>query len=194
MSTNEKGRDPLQRGQEARESAESYEAFCRRYLPRVTRYLISQASDTGMAEDAAQEAMIAANIKWGEVRTYERPDSWLFMVATRKLRRMEARARERSSLREDLASVEDDLRIAATTDKWVEDHIDLVAAVRSLPRRQCEVIGLHYFGGYTLAETAQILGIEQGTAKKHLHRGLTFLRQHHYDPARAAGSGRKIPV
>jgi RNA polymerase sigma-70 factor (ECF subfamily) len=185
MPTNGNPRDPDERGRKARESLSSYETFYRRYLPRLTRYLISRASDTGMAEDVAQETMIAAHDKWDDLLTYERPDSWLFKVATRKLQHLEAQARARCLLPEDLASAEDDLRIAAATDKWVDDHIDLVAAVRSLPRRQCEVIGLHFLAGYTIVETAQILGIQEGTAKKHLNRGLIYLRQHHYDPARS---------
>src|SRR5262249_45634758 len=113
-------------------------------------------------------------------------------VATWKLRHVEARARDKCWLPEDLASAEGDVQLAAATDQWIDEHIDLVTALRSLPRRQCEVIGLHYFGGYTLAETAQILGIQEGTAKKHLNRGLEYLRQRHSDPAISPGSGRRI--
>jgi RNA polymerase sigma factor (sigma-70 family) len=193
MSNNRKPHDPVERGRKARESTVSYDIFYRDYQPRLTRFLITQASDIGMAEDAAQETMIAAYHKWEAVKGYERPDSWLFMVATRKLRRMEARARDRCSLPEDLASADDDLRIAAADDRWIDDHIDLVVALRSLPRRQCEVIGLHYLLGYTLAETARMLGIEAGTAKKHLHRGLTFLRQYHQDPDKDSKIRRKDP-
>jgi RNA polymerase sigma factor (sigma-70 family) len=194
MPANGKARDPAKRGQEARESAQSYETFYKRYQPRLTRYLVSQASDIGVVEDVVQETMIAAYDKLEEVQTYERPDSWLFKVATRKLRRMEARARERCLLPEDLAGAEDDLRLAAADDKWIDDHIDLVAAIRSLPRRQCEVISLHYLVGYTLTETAQILGIAESTVKTHAYRGLSFLQQHHHDPARTAGSESRVPV
>jgi len=59
----------------------------------------------------------------------------------------------------------------------VKDRIELIAALQSLPSRQSEVIGLHYFGGYTIAETAEILAIKEETARKHLNRGLEELRQ-----------------
>jgi len=65
---------------------------------------------------------------------------------------------------------------------WVEGHIDLIARVRSLPRRQCEVISLHYFAGYTLKETALILDIKEGTARKYVHQGLNGLRHYHKMP------------
>lgn len=95
-----------------------------------------------------------------------------------KLRRLESRARDYCCLREDLAGAEDDLRIAVATDVWVEENADLIAAVRALPRRQGEVIILHYLTECTIGETARILGVHEGTVKKHLNRGLENLRQH----------------
>jgi RNA polymerase sigma factor (sigma-70 family) len=169
--------EPADRGHQARMCLESFDKFYKLYQPRLVRFLKSQASDTGWAEEVADDAMMAAWDKWDDLLTCERPDSWLFMVATRKLRQLEARARERCCLDEDLASSEGDLRLAAATDEWVEDHIDLIAGLRSLPRRQCEVIGLYYLVGYTLPETAQILGIQESAAEKHLNRGLESLRQ-----------------
>ncbi|HSZ44467.1 MAG TPA: hypothetical protein VK823_03970 [Streptosporangiaceae bacterium] len=39
--------------------------------------------------------MMIALDKWDDLLTYERPDSRVFKVATRKLRRLEAQARAR---------------------------------------------------------------------------------------------------
>jgi hypothetical protein len=39
--------------------------------------------------------MMIALDKWDDLLTFERPDSWVFKVATRKLRRLEAQARAR---------------------------------------------------------------------------------------------------
>jgi RNA polymerase sigma factor (sigma-70 family) len=173
----------LMDGHQARVCLESFEKFYKFYQPRLVRYLTSQASDTNWAEEVADDTMMAAWNKWDHLLTYERPDSWLFMVATRKLRQLEARARERCCLKEDLASSDIDLRLAAVTDEWIEDHMDLIAGLRALPRRQCEVIGLHYLVGYTLPETAQILGMRNCVASEHLTRGLKALRQHQNIPA-----------
>jgi RNA polymerase sigma factor (sigma-70 family) len=180
---NSQDREPVDRGHEARTCLDNFDKFYKFYHPRLVRYLKSQASDTGWAEEVADDAMMAVWDKWDDLLTCERPDAWLFMAATRKLRQLEARARERCCLDEDLASSEGDLRLAAVTDEWVEDHVDLIAGLRSLPRRQCEVIGLHYLVGYTLPETAQILGIPESVAEKHLSRGLESLRQRQGAPA-----------
>lgn len=161
-----------------------FSLFYRHYFPRLVRFLITQASEATWAEDVAQEAMLVACDKWDDLLTYERPDSWLFKVALRKLRRLEARAQDQYLLREDLGDAESDMRLATAADGWVEDHLDLITRLRSLPRRQCEVLGLHYLGQYTLVETAQILGIEEGTAKSHLNRGLHNLRTQLFAAAR----------
>jgi len=171
----------------------SFEKFFEFYWPRLVRYLKSQANNVSWAEDVADEAMIAVWDKWESLLTFDRPDSYLFTVAIHRLRRLEARAREDCCLDEDLASTQRNLRIAAIDDKWVADHLDLVAALQSLPRRQSEVLCLHYLCGYTLAETAQILRIGEGTVKKHLHRGLESIRQHHASDA-AQALTRGIPV
>jgi RNA polymerase sigma-70 factor, ECF subfamily len=161
-------------GQQARLSLVSFDLFGRRYLPALTRYLISQAGDSDWASQIAQESMQAARDNWDDLLTFNRPDVWLFTVATRKLRRLEARARERGWPPEDLG-VSADLAMTALTDSWVGDHLELLAALRALPRRQAEVIGLHYLAGYQVAEAAGILGIGEGTARTHLRRGLVSL-------------------
>ena len=155
----------------------SFDTFFEYYWPRLVRYLKAQTSDSGSVEDAAADAMTAVLDNWDHLVTYERPDSWLFKVAARTLRQIEARTRERYFLDEHLASPDSDLRIAAAADPWVEDHMELIAAIRSLPRRQAEVIGLHYLSGYTLTETARILDVPVGTAKVHRSRGLHNLRR-----------------
>jgi RNA polymerase sigma-70 factor (ECF subfamily) len=44
-------------------------------------------------------------------------------------------------------------------------------AVRSLPRRQSQVIALHYLEDLSVADIADVLEMAPGTVKKHLHDG-----------------------
>jgi len=163
-------------GHQARLSLASFELFYRRYLPVLLRYLVSQARDSSWALDIAQDTMLAASDNWDDLLTYDRPDAWIFRVATRQLRRLEAQARERCWLPEDLGD-RDDVQLAATTDPWVSEHQELLAAVRALPRRQAEVIGLHLLAGYPADETALILACGEGTVRTQLRRGLAELRR-----------------
>lgn len=56
-----------------------------------------------------------------------------------------------------------------------EDRDEVLAAVRSLPRRQAEVLALRYFGDLSEAEIAETLDISLGSVKTHTSRGLASL-------------------
>jgi RNA polymerase sigma-70 factor (ECF subfamily) len=165
------------RGKQLPRRTDSFDAFCRHYLPVLERYLVCQARDSRWTSDIARDSMIAARGRWSALVTTGRGDCWLFEAATRELRRLEARARSRCQARDDRADVggSADLRIEAGADSWVCDHLGVIRAVRSLPRRQAEVVGLHYLVGYSIADVARILGICAGTAGTQLDRGMASL-------------------
>ena len=56
------------------------------------------------------------------------------------------------------------------------DRVDLVRALRALPRRQREVVALRYLADRPEAEVADLLGCSAGAVKQHAHRGLAALR------------------
>ena len=56
------------------------------------------------------------------------------------------------------------------------ERLDLEAAVRALPDGYREVVVLHDVNGYTHAEIAALLQIEEGTSKSQLARGRERLR------------------
>jgi RNA polymerase sigma factor (sigma-70 family) len=58
----------------------------------------------------------------------------------------------------------------------VEDRLELVAALRTLPPRQRAVLVLRYFDDLTEAETARLLGCSVGTVKSTTSRALARLR------------------
>jgi RNA polymerase sigma-70 factor (ECF subfamily) len=175
---NEKDRDEnAGREQEARMSTTSFWEFFQKYDKRLLRYLIARTADSILAEEVAHSTMMYAHDKWDYLLTIEKPDSWLFTVATNKLNRLEARYRRANFLREDLSSFENDLRNVTKEDPWVETRIDLILALRLLPRHQVEVITLHYFADQRLTDIARAMNVSLGTVNQHLSRGLARLRR-----------------
>ena len=53
----------------------------------------------------------------------------------------------------------------------------LIAELRKLPRKQATAITLRYTEGLSVAEAAQLMGVEQGTVKSLCSRGLEQLKQ-----------------
>ncbi|MBR3239238.1 MAG: RNA polymerase sigma factor, partial [Oscillospiraceae bacterium] len=53
----------------------------------------------------------------------------------------------------------------------------LLEALMALPRKQRVALELHYIEGYSVAETARILRLPEGTVKWRLKRGRELLKQ-----------------
>jgi RNA polymerase sigma-70 factor (sigma-E family) len=154
-------------------SAEKFEAFYQREFSGVVGLAYALSGSRWAAEELAQEAFLAAHRKWNDVGGYDQPGAWVRRVvsnlATSLVRRRlaEARALVKLAARrpEGLPPLE-----ANDEEFW--------RAVRSLPKRQAQVIALHYLQDLSVAEIAETLDIAEGTVKAHLHRGrLELARQ-----------------
>jgi RNA polymerase sigma-70 factor (ECF subfamily) len=186
-------REAERREHDARISTTSFWAFFEKYDIRLRRYMIARTADSVLAEQIASETMMYAYDKWDHLLTMTRPDSWLFTVATNKLNRREAAYRKANFLREDLKSFEDDLKAVAAKDVWIETRMDIIVALRLLPRRQVEVITLHFFADQKLCDIATWMNVSEGTVKQYLSRGLARLRKDPHLQA-AIGMARRIPA
>jgi RNA polymerase sigma-70 factor, ECF subfamily len=118
------------------------------------------------AEDIAQDAFLRTHRYWREVSGYERPDGWVRVVAMNlarsRLRRMGAEARALGRV----------VGLTRTAFPELEPHNEVFwQAVRDLPRRQREVVALHYVEDRSVADVAQILGVAESTVKNSLAQG-----------------------
>jgi RNA polymerase sigma factor (sigma-70 family) len=140
--------------------------------------------DRAEAEDLAQEALARAYTSWRKVAGHD--EAWVTRVTTnlaigrwRKYRRVvsgdaagAAATGGAAGDRADRAGPHGRLPHADLL-----DHLELMAALRSLTRRQREVVVLRYLADLPEAEVAAALGCATGTVKQHAHRGLAALRQ-----------------
>lgn len=119
-----------------------------------------------LSEDLAQEAFLAAYRDWPRVSAYDQPGAWVRRVVANKsvsaIRRriVEAKGLVRLGLgeRHHLSELQ-------------SDDAEFWEAVRSLPRRQSQVVALHYLEDLPVSEVASILDMAPGTVKKHLFDG-----------------------
>jgi len=147
----------------------NFEQFYREnYRSVVTLVYILTGSKHG-AEDIAQDAFLQTHRRWSEVGRYDRPDGWVRVVAMNLAR---SRARRFGAEARALARV---AGLARTAFPDLEPHNERFwQAVRGLPRRQREVVALHYLEDRSVADVAVILGIAESTVKNSLAQG----RQH----------------
>ena len=139
-------------------------------LPRLMALAYSVLRDRELASDAVQDTAEQALRSWQALREPSRRAAWLSTICVRQaLRRARAERRQRLiRLRQPLE---------ARGSLHVTD-IDLERALRRLSVRQRAVVGLHYVYGYSLDDVAAAMGCRPGTARSHLNRALTALREH----------------
>lgn len=140
----------------------------RREFPRLVRTL-SVVDGAEAAADAVQEAFIHADRRWRTVRLLDDPAGWVRRVAVNRLLNGKRNRLRRSEI---LAAV----RPVDETELDPLD-LDLLAAVRALPRQQRMVVCLHHLGGASVAEVAADMDIATGTVKSHLHDARFALRR-----------------
>ena len=139
--------------------------------------------DTQRAEDATQEALVAA---WRDIAALRDPDrfeAWLRRLLVRACYR-EARKERALRLVEVHVPLYDQSVPDATRD--LADRDELERGFRSLTPDQRALIVLHYYLGLPVSETADALGIPVGTVKSRLNRTTQALRARLEADARAA--------
>jgi len=147
-------------------SLETFEDFYEREFRAVVGLAFALSGSRSGAEDLAQEAFLVAHTHWERVGTYERPEVWVRrVVANLSVSAFRRRVAEAKTLAR-MA-----LRYTPALPELSADDADFWRAVRSLPRRQAQVITLHYLEDRPIGEIAEILGTAEGTVKKHLYDG-----------------------
>lgn len=143
---------------------ETFEDFYVREYPAVVGLAYALSGSRWGAEDLAQEAFLAAHREWDRIGRYEQPGGWVrrvvanLSVSAFRRRGVEAKALARLAL----------TRTEPLPDLGAADP-DFWTAVRSLPRRQSQVVALYYLEDRSVADVAEILDMSLGTVKRHLH-------------------------
>lgn len=150
----------------------AFEELLRQRLDRLFRLACGILGDPAEAEDATQEACIAAWQKLSTLREADRLDAWLGRVVVNTCRmRLRSRRRVREITLDDERStaasdIPDPSRMAQRT-----EDVDLV--VRALDHVSVEdraLLVLHHVHHEPLASIAATLGIPVGTVKWRLSR------------------------
>ena len=142
-----------------------FESFYRGEYRAVVGLAYALSGSRLAAEDIAQDAFLAAHRQWDRVAFYEQPESWVRrVVANLAVSAFRPKVREAGAMAR-LKPREEYLPALQAEDA------DFWKAVRNLPKRQAQVIALHYLEDRPIAEIAQVLGCSQNTVKVHLHKG-----------------------
>ena len=156
----------------AMSTGEDLQQFCTGARPRLVGALSLYVGDAGVAEELANEALLRAVDRWGEVQLMANPHGWAhtvaFNLARSRLRRMAAERRAYARLA---------ARRRAPAAPDVGDVLAIRAALGHLPNRQRQAIVCRYYLDMSAAEIATAMNCSAATVKVHLRSALVTLRE-----------------
>jgi RNA polymerase sigma-70 factor (sigma-E family) len=128
--------------------------------------------DVGTAEEVVQDTFVAMFDAWSRLADTGKAHAYL---------RQSVVNRSKSVLRH--RAIENKYAAALACDGGTEQAVmtllersALVAALRGLPVRQREAVVLRFYGGFSQADVATVMGISRGAVKSHTARGMAALR------------------
>jgi RNA polymerase sigma-70 factor (ECF subfamily) len=145
---------------------ELYDASYRRLVVQI--YAI--CGDLAVAEDAVQDAFVAAVRKRSQLNRLDNPEAWIRTVALNSVRHG---WRHASVVRRYQARVPGQQQAVEAG----PEHVAIVTALRQLDPGQREVVVLHHLADLPVGEVAAQLGIPEGTVKSRLSRARTRLAE-----------------
>lgn len=161
--------DVLTQGPASSARGASFDDFYRAQFPRLVP-LARALCGPSIAEDIAQEAMLASYRNWHRVSRLAAPEAWVrktcanMAVSAFRRRVCEVKALVRSGPQIDRPPLS-------------PDDAAFWSAVRALPKRQAQAAALRYLYDLSVAEVAETLDISQGSVKQHLSRARAVLVQ-----------------
>jgi RNA polymerase sigma-70 factor, ECF subfamily len=146
-----------------------FDEFYRLEFPHLlvlSRALVGAAH----AEDVAQESLLVAFRRWQAIGKMRSPAGYVRGICLHKAVSL---MRRRTLERQVLGRLTK--RAALPPAPLPEDSDRFWTSVRSLPRRQGQVVALHYALDMSVVDIAEVLDCAEGTVKVHLHRARTAL-------------------
>lgn len=162
------------------EPVEDFDAFYRRTFAGLVVLAVAVTGQRSGAEDVVQDAMVDAHSRWDRIGGYDAPRAWVRRVVIQRSTKVSRkRHNERRAHLRSVAGTGPDATTAGLDPM-------LAAALRSLPVQQRAVLALHYLEDLSVRDTAELLGIAEGTVKTHLSRGRSALAARLAVPAAAS--------
>lgn len=156
----------------------AYEELVNRHEHSVMGTAYKVTGNTYSAEDASQDAFVAAWMHLSSLRDWSKFKPWVCSIAKNCARALNISYR--SAIPDISIDLIQNYDITDKNSEWASicgDHIDIHEAVESLSEKIRESIKLHYFEGKSVAEIAELMSVPIGTIKWRLSEGRKQLRK-----------------
>jgi RNA polymerase sigma-70 factor (ECF subfamily) len=146
---------------------EQFTALAQTYMDTVFRLAYSYMKSKADADDITQNVLLKLYTRDKPFESPEHIRNWLIRVTLNECK---------SAFRTLWRKTEDIADYANTLTMPTQEHRELFELVMSLPMKYRVVLYLFYYEGYTTAQIAQALHIQDATVRTHLTRGRQKLK------------------
>jgi len=181
-------RDDIRLLETLKRDPRAMQEFYRIHAPGLFKFALATIGNPETAEEAVQDTMLAV---WLGAETYagrSKVSTWLFGICRKKVadclrkssRRMESAQASTATGKGAGSGYGGDHADTAVFSSPLPDQADLIDfrdALDSLPLGQREALLLVYHYGFTVAETAEILGIPEGTVRSRIYHAKERLKK-----------------
>jgi RNA polymerase sigma factor (sigma-70 family) len=150
------------------------EQLLRELTPQVLGAVVRRVDDFAAAEDAVQEALVAAAIQWPREGMPDNPRGWLIQVALRRMTD-QVRADSARRRREHASAQQADLVVPAADAEYTTERDDTLILLfmcchSSLTNASAIALTLRACGGLTTAEIASAFLVPESTMAQRISR------------------------
>jgi len=153
----------------------AYEPIVRRFQDMAVAYGYATLGDWQLAEDAAQEAFIAAYCELPALRDPDAFPGWFRRIVIKHIDRIR-RKRPHCVALHGLSNVPGEHPSPSDIVEQQELHESMVAAINSLPISHREVVALFYICTYSQSDISAFLDVPVSTVKMRLFHARRMLR------------------
>lgn len=150
---------------------DEYREFVLSRLDRLRRTAYLLCRNWHTADDLVSITLTRLYRSWGRARAANNLDAYVRAILTHAW----LDEGRRPWRREDPTDRPPD-RATEVSFSGASDRADLAALLTALPRRQRTVVVLRFYCDLSVTETAELLGVSEGTVKSQSARGLEILR------------------
>jgi len=148
-----------------------FEAFLESTRTVVYRYLVAAVGPVD-ADDVFQETFLAALRAYPRCTEADRLDRWVLRIASRK-----AIDHHRAAARRPIPVAAPPERPAGGPDPAADGIAAAVEVVRDLPSRQRDAVAYRHVLGFSVAETATLMGTTEEAVRANAYQGIKKLKE-----------------
>lgn len=144
---------------------------------RIYAFCLRMSANVQSAEEITQDVFVKAWENLHKFRGESKFSTWLHSIAVNEFltqKRTEKRFMQRFTSTDDVVKYD---RRGEKPEIHFNTNIDLENAINELPEQAKLVLIMHDIEGYKHKEIAEMINIEVGTSKAHLHRARKILRE-----------------